>query len=83
METLTQSIQNIREINNKQNDNTGREQVEQYLIQIERLMGVTHKGTILLIKMPKVLHDAMDESFTSKYCQIISEGTEKMDNHLI
>lgn len=73
-----QSIQNIREINNKQND-TGREQVEQHLTQIERLMGVSHEGTILLIEMPRVVHDAMDQSFTSKHCRIISEGTEEID----
>jgi len=79
MESLTQSIQNIREINNKQNDSTAREQVEQYLQQIERLMRVSHKGTILLIKMPRVVHDAMDPSFTSKHCRVISEGTEEID----
>jgi hypothetical protein len=79
METLRQYIQNIRDINNKQKDRGGYAEVEQHLTEIERLMGVSHKGTILLIEMPESIYNAMDESFTSKHSKIISRQIREME----
>lgn len=76
METLAQSIQNIREINAEQNgeDYTVKYAVEKLLAEIEDYMGVKRgRSTILYLEMPKEVYDQMDESFTSKHCRVISE----------